>query len=119
MRKRIAYTAALAVAGAALVPAAAQAGNTNLTIVYNGSTTFYGQSKSHKASCENGRRVTLFLKQDGKDEKVGSDKTGPGKGDSEGVYVINAGIVVVGATYYAKVEPKGNCDGDKSKTVET
>ena len=117
MRKRIAFTAALVVAGAALVPSQAQAAKTNLTIQFNDSNTFFGQAKSSKDSCENGRTVTLYLKQDGKDEKVGTDKTGPGKGDTEGVWVISSEILVAGGHYYAKVKPKGECDGDKSKII--
>jgi hypothetical protein len=90
--------------------------NTNLTINESGGN-FFGQAKSSKRSCENGRTVKLYLKRPGTDEKVGSDKTGPGKGDSEGVWVISPSKIAVGGKYYAKVKAKGDCEGDKSKAI--
>ena len=115
MRKRLAYTAGLTLAAAALAPAAAQAGNTDVTIdQYNGSS-FIGEVKSSKGSCVNNRKVKLFKKGSSKDQKIGSDKSAPGKGDSEGVWIITLEGAPPG-DYYAKVKAKDNCDKDKSQT---
>ena len=114
MRKRIAYTAALAVAGAALVPAAGTGGEHEPD---DHSTTDAARSSARrsrsKGSCENGRKVTLYLKQDGKDDKVGTGQDRAlGKGDTEGVWVISSGDCP-GTTTPRSGE--GNCDGDKSQ----
>jgi hypothetical protein len=104
-------------AAGALAPAAAQAGNTNLTISWNGVNAFSGQSKSQKSKCVNGRKVSLYRKQPGKDKRIGKATTAPGKGDSEGVWIIGHEDPV--GTYYAKVKRNKNkgCDADKSKEI--
>ena len=107
----------MAVAGAALVPAAAEAGNSTVKINQYTGSNWIGQVKSSKSSCENGRKVTIYRVEDGKDTKIGKDKTQSGKGDTEGVFFVTHQAAPAGK-YYAKVEPKSDCDGDKSKVFE-
>jgi len=115
MRKRLAYTAGLAMAAAVLAPAAAQAGNTDVIVsTYNGSS-FIGEVQSSKGSCRNKRKVTLYKEGASKDIKLGSDKSGPGKGDTQGGWIITHEGASPGG-YYVKVKAKGNCDKDKSQT---
>ncbi len=73
--------------------------------------------KASKLSCQNGRKVTIYRKENGKDTKVGTEKTFSGKGDSEGVFIVPDSSPSEG-TYYAKVKEKGNCDADKSKDFD-
>jgi hypothetical protein len=56
------------------------------------------------------------MKAPGKDDKMGTDKSEDGKGDSVGVWVIGLGDVPSG-TFYAKVAEKNDCDADRSKDV--
>jgi hypothetical protein len=118
MRKRIAYTAGLALVMAVILPSAAEAARSKVVIDYYTGSSWVGHVASHKSSCENGRTVTMYRKQEGNDEKIDSEKTHPGKGDSEGVFVIADPSVSEGQTYYAKVKEKGDCDPDKSKDFD-
>jgi len=113
----LAASVAPTAAGAPTEREASKAGNTNVTVFWGGSN-WYGQVKSSRNSCENGRKVTLYRKTAGSDSKVGSDRSEPGKGDTEGVWRLPPKGKPVFGKYYAKVGDKGNCDGAKSKVYD-
>lgn len=108
----------LAIAAAALaafsvaVPASAKApGTTKVTIKAN-DFSFYGEVKSNKNKCENGRKVVLFKVKAGKDQKVGSDFA-QAEGDGYMWSVNTEG----NGDHYAKAKNVSGCDPGKSRAI--
>jgi hypothetical protein len=115
--------AALAVGG--LLTASAFAG----VVKYDSTLTisralplYHGKVKSSDERCERGRRVTLFEKQPGADDKVGSDRT-----NQQGRWKVKVptGDLQPNDRFYAKVRRKLRivsadgyvCRGDTSRTL--
>jgi len=120
VRKRNLFLIVAAIAAAAMAPSSAQATKSKVVIGYHSGGpggSWVGEVKASKLSCQNGRKVTIYRKENGKDTKVGTEKTFSGKGDSEGVFVVPDSSPTEGK-YYAKVKEKGNCDADKSKDYD-
>jgi hypothetical protein len=75
-------------------------------------STFVGQVFSPKKACKNHRKVTLFRKDSGPDQRIGADKT-ERTGDS---YSWSIDFVLKeGGPYYAKIKTGDGCEGDRSK----
>lgn len=113
MKKRIAAAIATTLAIGLVVAPAAMATKSKVSIYYHTGSQWVGDVTSSKTSCENKRTVTLFLKFPGEDNKIGKDKTKPAKGDTYAWFIPHEAPAP--GDYYAKVAPKGNCGGDKSK----
>lgn len=114
--KRVMIAAIACVACVAL-PATATARDKTETKVSIGDyipddSVWYGYVKSDKKACKDDRKVTLYRKQEGSDEKIGSDRSGPGKLNS---YVWEISQTPSGGDYYAKTDATDKCAGDKSK----
>jgi hypothetical protein len=94
--------------------------NTKLTI-HRDIPLFHGLVKSSVDLCQVDRKVTLYRKLSGPDNKLGVDHSNP----HGAWHVPLTGPEVPGRTYYAKVRAKNvssvgtglSCAGDKSKTV--
>ena len=71
-----------------------------------------GYVKSDKKACKDDRKVTLYRKQEGSDEKIGSDRSSPNKIDK---YYWEVQQNPSGGDYYAKTEATDKCGGDKSE----
>jgi hypothetical protein len=71
-----------------------------------------------KSNCLEGRKVTLYFSRQGKDKKIGSDKTFEGKGDTIAWIVKTSNDNLADGKYYAKVKETGDCPGGKSKKYE-
>jgi hypothetical protein len=115
--KRVMIAAIACVACVALVPSAATAGDKTETKVSIGDyvpdmSYWYGYVKSDKKACKDDRKVTLYRKQEGSDEKIGSDRSEPGKLSS---YTWEVEQSPSGGDYYAKTDATDKCGGDKSK----
>ena len=79
-----------------------------------GGTDYFGNIESPKRACANKRRVSVYMKGKGPDEKVASDKSQPGKGDTFYWQAREEGPPLAG-TYYAKARETDDCRGDRSK----
>lgn len=77
----------------------------------NRSGDFKGRLKAVTGSCEDGRRIKVYEKRDGRDRLVGKDDT-----NNRGRYKVHeAGA---NGRFYAKSKPEGNCERDRSfKTI--
>ena len=110
----------LAVSVAALGANAEGAGKANTRLLFGGAnpvsegTDYFGNIESPKRSCANKRRVSVYLKGTGKDEKVASGKSQPGKVNTFFWQVREEGPALAG-TYYAKAKETDDCRGDRSK----
>ena len=117
MKARIAATALIMLAAAAVEPAVARAPEPSVVTVDNyhgedGVIYFPGHVESSK-KCEPGRKVTIHTTGPDAEGKIGSDET-----NSKGKYRIIEPAPVEGTEAYAQVKRStvGNvtCAGDKS-----
>src|SRR4051794_20956521 len=108
-------TAAVAVA-ALLIAAGGAAASTGPTqyptfftkFKFKGGELFAGEISSPKGGCVGGRKVKLFLKQNGNQNSLGGDKT-----DSKGKFKIElSGGPLQEGKYYAKVKQDRLGNGD-------
>jgi hypothetical protein len=99
--------------------AGSQASTKLLTSFQAGSTEtpdlFVVELQSTDADCIDGRKVTVYKLESGKDKKVGADKSFAGKGDSY-VAIIESNATAPGK-YYASVKETGGCKAAKSKKI--
>lgn len=103
-------TAALAVLCYTATASAGGPAETTVTIKTPGSE-IYGYVKSPKPNrCANGRKVVVFKKRPGDDERIQSDTAQP-NGDR---YMWSIGNPGVSGTVYAKAPKIDGCEADKS-----
>jgi hypothetical protein len=76
---------------------------------------FVVEVQSKDADCADGRKVTVYEVRQGKDRKVGADKSFAGKGDTYVAVIDSLGTPP--GKYYASVKDTNACKGAKSKTV--
>lgn len=111
MRKLLVLALAALTAFIIVTPSAMAAGTTKVTIQAQ-TSGFFGEVKSNKDKCANGRKVRLFKVKSGKDKKVGSDIAQP-NGDG---FMWSIGANQPG-DYYAKAGKADGCEPGKSKTI--
>lgn len=80
----------------------------------SGGTDYFGNIESPKRACANNRRVSVFFKGPGKDEKVATDKSQPGKGDTY-YWQARQEEPPMAGTYYARAKETDDCRGDRSR----
>ena len=78
------------------------------------STTYYGNIESPRRACANKRRVAVFMKGPGPDDRIGSAKSQPGKSNTYFWEVVQEDSAQAG-TYYAKARKTQDCRGDRSR----
>ena len=104
----------------ACVPAASAAGKTRTTVTIDavflgsGQTHWSGDIMSPRKACKKGRRVLIFRKRPGADEKVGSTKSYKGLSDNGHYWSLSKPVAAPVGSYYAKVKPTDKCKGDVS-----
>jgi hypothetical protein len=105
----------------ALGATAQGAGKANTKVVFGGvnhnpeSTQYFGNIDSPKKACANKRKVTVYRKNPaGRDPKVGSTKSEPGKAGTH-FWDVTLTDPPLAGTYYAKTEETDDCRGDRSK----
>lgn len=113
------------VAGFAIFAPMAQAAKTGTkvtldTFFYDDETTmatyYYGTVSSAKKACKDDRKVTVYLKQPGKDEVIGSERSYMAKPGDFQWTVTQTGEYDDG-TYYAKAKSTQKCKGAKSQEI--
>jgi hypothetical protein len=105
----------LAVCASCALPALASGTSSKVTIEYWNNVDIVGFVKSPAKSCVKNRSVTLYHKQGGPDEKLGTAKSTIGKGD-QGYWHVD--VDSPAGTYYAKMKAKDNCVADRSKDFD-
>jgi hypothetical protein len=96
------------------------AGKANTKVLFGGAnpssegTDYYGNIESPKRACANKRRVSVYMKGPGKDEKIASGKSEPGKVNTFFWQVREEGPPQPG-TYYARARATDDCRGDRSE----
>ena len=120
MRRLVALiaTGTLALSIAGVAGAQGTFFNTSLTINFSrsGNDSFFGRVKSPKPRCIRQRKVSVYRKRSGTDQKIGSDLS-----SSTGRWRINVGGSAHRGDYYAKTKaltiPAGVCKGARSVTT--
>ncbi len=118
MLKRTAPAVMLAAIAALVLPASSLAdARTRVTIgaYVTGAGLddyFTGELSSPRASCEVGRKVTVYRKKPGRDARIGSDRSFEGKGDTVAWIVVEEEAAT--GYYYAKAKKTDRCKKDKS-----
>ena len=74
---------------------------------------FVVEVQSKDTDCADGRKVTIYKVESGKDRKIGADKSFAGKGDSYVAIIESLGTTT--GKYYASVKETNACQGAKSK----
>ena len=116
-------TAALAGAGAGAMPANAAPADTHIefeTIEYSvpdGETRYGGKIFSDRRKCLLDRKVVVYRKRSGKDEKIGKGEANEDKPNMFGWSVFSPGQAKSGK-YYAKAPAVDGCNADKSNTYD-
>lgn len=133
MRKGLVGIAMLAIGlGAMAGPASAKPKSTKLTIDYQYGNlargplefeSFFGDVTSKKDSCTVDRKVTVFRKKSGKDQKIGSDKSTPDPELGGGDWFVDLadsepGPITKNGNYYASTPKTNGCKAAVSKTIK-
>ena len=117
MLKRLIATATALIALASFGSVADAATKSKLYLSFQAGTPnlFVAELVSNKEACADGRKVTIYKVQTGKDKRVGADRSFAGKGDSY-VAIIKSASADPGK-YYAKVKGTDDCEAAKSKKL--
>lgn len=91
---------------------------TKLLVSYQAGSTgtadlFVVELQSSKTACTDGRKVTIYKAQPGKDKRIGAERSFAGKGDSY-VAIIESNATKPGK-YYASAKETSACEAAKSK----
>ena len=81
-----------------------------------GGPSWVGEVKASR-SCERNRRVSLYLKLPGKDDKIGTDPKAKDNGENQTIWVLKQNNPDPGF-YYAKLKQSNDCQGAKSDLFE-
>jgi hypothetical protein len=123
--KHFVLTAAVISVGMALAPSAAHAAPADTLVDFNiieydgilDETFYRGEIFSDRRKCLVNRKIVIFRKQAGKDEKIAKGEANEDKPDEFGWSASTDGQASSG-TYYAKAPAIRGCEADKSDTLK-
>jgi len=81
-----------------------------------GGPSWVGEVKARRF-CERNRRVSLYLKRPGRDDKIGSDPKAKDNGEDQTIWILRQNAPDPGF-YYAKLKRNSDCRGARSDLFE-
>ena len=124
MRRFVLFLATCSLFALAAPAAYAAKGDTLLTFEVINYTEQFDEASyrgfiySDRQACLDGRKVTVFRKRGGEDEKVGKTETSEGQPGEYRWSLLKFQPPKDGGIYYAVVASTGDCKGDKTLTYK-
>ena len=112
--------------GSAAAEAPRTQANTNLSLDFilltaprgpAAATSYVGHISSQEKRCREDRKITVYRKRPGDDQKIGAGRSDKSSHGSDTQWEITKPGEPKNGRYYAKANATNKCEGDKSETV--